>query len=471
MRIRNIAAMLLLASAPVVAQVSDPVLMSVNGKEVKRSEFEYAFNKNRSNLADEEQTAEEYLQMYIDFKLKVAEAEALQLDTLSSLKEEYNRDRAVMAESYLVDTCFINDAAYEIYARDSATIGKDGFLEVAHIVFLARQQAAADVIAAAKAKIDTAYAMLNGGKTFEDVAAYFKIPSQAIQPIRIIRGQVYPEFEQAAFALADGEYSAPFASPAGFHIVKRIATHPFGPFAQYKQAIINMLEQQNIRERARMKRGRDLAAEFGGAISPLQALEREDSLLESKYPEFGNLMREYYEGLLFFEVSTREVWNKVADDEAGLAKYFKKNKKNYKFSSPRYRGAVIQVNTPENLEKVKALIAGKHPDECKAIIAANLPKDSLHTVRVEVGVFAIGDNAWVDKLAFGQGEGGRLRRGFTVVDVLGVEIKQPETYKDVKGAVTADYQKYLEEKWVKQLRKKYKVQVNKDVLKTVNKHD
>ena len=471
MRLKNIAALLLLASTTALAQVKDPVLMRVNGKEVTRSEFEYAFNKNNTNLAGEGQTVEEYLPMYVDFKLKVAEAEALQLDTLTSLKEEYERDRKLMAENYLVDTCFINDEAYKIYAKDSVTIGRDGFVEVAHIVFLAKQTAPVEDVKLAKARIDSAYAMLNEGKTFEDVARYFNIPAQAIRSFEIVRGQVYPEFEQVAYSIADGTYSAPFESPAGFHIVKRFSTRPFGSFEQYRPAIVQMLEQQNIREAARIKRGRDLAREFGGGLTPQEALAREDSLLESKYPEFGNLMREYYEGLLFFEVSTREVWNKVSADEQALAKYFKKNKKKYRFETPRYRGAVIQANSQENLENVKNMLAGQPFENYKSAIEANLPKDSVHTVRVEVGIFAIGDNAWVDKMVFGQGDGGKLRRGFVTVETVGTVIEEPETYKDVKGLVTADYQKYLEEKWVKSLRKKYKVKIDKSVLKTVNNHD
>ena len=471
MNLKKIAALFLLTSTTALAQVTDPVLMRVNGKEVKRSEFEYAFNKNNTNLAGEGQTVEEYLPMYVDFKLKVAEAEALELDTLATFRQEYELDRKLMAENYLVDTCFINDEAYKIYAKDSATIGRDGFIEVAHIVFLAKQQAPVAEIDLAKARIDSAYAMLNEGKTFEDVAKHFNIPAQAIRSFEIVRGQVYPEFESAAYALADGNYSAPFESPAGFHIVKRISSRPFGSFEEYKPAIKKMLEQQNILEAARMKRGRDLAREFGGNMTPQEALEREESLLESKYPDFGNLMREYYEGLLFFEVSTREVWNKVSEDEAALVKYFKKNKKNYKFETPRFRGAVIQANSQENLDNVKAMLAGQSFENYKSAIEANLPKDSARTVRVEVGIFAIGDNAWVDKMVFGQGEGGKLRRGFVAVETVGQVIEAPETYKDVKGLVTADYQKYLEEKWVKSLRKKFKVKIDKDVLKTVNNHD
>ena len=58
MRFKNIAAFFMLASTTALAQVTDPVLMRVNGKEVTRSEFEYAFNKNNTNLAGEGQTVE-----------------------------------------------------------------------------------------------------------------------------------------------------------------------------------------------------------------------------------------------------------------------------------------------------------------------------------------------------------------------------------------------------------------------------
>ena len=309
------------------------------------------------------------------------------------------------------------------------------------------------------------------GKTFDEVAVEFGIPARALAPCEIIRGQAYPEFEAVAFELADGEYSKPFESPAGFHIVKRISSRPFGSFEEYKPAIMDMLEQQNIREKARLVRGKQLAEEFGGGLTASQAIAREDSLLESKYPEFGNLMREYYDGLLFFEVSTHEVWNKAQNDVEGLEKFFKKNKKKYKFETPRFRGAVIQANTKSNLDNIKSMIAGKNVSEYKSVIDANLPKDSMRNVRVEIGVFAIGDNAWVDKLAFGQGDGGKLRKDFTVVELEGSIIENPESYVDVKGTVTNDYQKYLEEKWVKSLRKKYKVKVDKEVLKTVNNHD
>lgn len=464
-------ALLLFAVVAANAQVSDPLLMRINGKDILRSEFEYAYNKNNNNLSEGSQTVEEYLPMFINFKLKVAEAEALHLDTLTSLREEFLNDRSQIAESYLIDENFIVEEAHRIYAADSATFAADGFVKFSHLVFIAQQKEDVAAVELARLRADSAQQMLQEGKSFEEIAEYFAIPARALAPFEILRGQAYPEFEDVAFALSDGECSAPFETPMGFHIVKRISSRPFGTFEEYRPAIINMLEQQDIRQAAMVRRGEQLAEEFGGGISPMEAIAREDSLLEEKYPEFGNLMREYYEGLLFFEVSNREVWSKVADDESGMKRFFRKNKKNYKFETPRFRGALILAKSQENLNLAKSIIEGEDYYDYKELLEENLPADSSRVIRVELGVFAIGDNPFVDKLVFGQGEGATLRNGFTVVDVVGEVISKPESYRDVKGALLVDYQKYCEDKWVERLRDKYEVYVDEEVLRTVNNHE
>ena len=117
------------------------------------------------------------------------------------------------------------------------------------------------------------------------------------------------------------------------------------------------------------------------------------------------------------------------------------------------------------------LASASTTDEYKALLKEYFYVDSVYTVRLEVGVFAIGDNAWVDKFVFEQGEGGKMKRGFSQAGVVGKLIKKPESYLDVRGSVVSDYQKYLEEEWVKSLRKKYKWSVDRQVLKTVNNHD
>ena len=121
------------------------------------------------------------------------------------------------------------------------------------------------------------------------------------------------------------------------------------------------------------------------------------------------------------------------------------------------------------MRKAQELLKDAAISEYKNIVKANFTKDSVCTIRVEAGVFAIGENAWVDKEVFGQGKGGVLKKGYKMAGTVGKVLKKkPETYKDVNGLVVNDYQQYLEKEWLKSLRKKYKVEVNQDVLKTVN---
>ena len=74
----------------------------------------------------------------------------------------------------------------------------------------------------------------------------------------------------------------------------------------------------------------------------------------------ANLMQEYRDGLLIFEVSKRTIWDKAAHDEAGLTNYFDHNKKKYKWSSPRYKGIIIHAKEAGEVKKVKKLL--KHID-------------------------------------------------------------------------------------------------------------
>ncbi|MBQ4038164.1 MAG: peptidylprolyl isomerase [Bacteroidaceae bacterium] len=468
MKRQTLFALMLLAASTMHAQVKDPIIMKVGDTEVTKSEFEYALNKNNAATGRDAKAAKEYLPMYIDFKLKVEEAKKQRLDTLSSYIEEYRAGRARQAEDYLIDKEYLEREAHKLYAKDSSTVGRDGFLRVSHIMFPMRQDASAEIVAQTKAKADSAYQMLNAGMDYAAVAKRYM--GMAPDTFEILRGQAFKEFEDAAYNLRNGGFTPPVMSPAGLHIIKRISQRPFGTYKEYRSNILAILEKRNIKQVARYRLGYQLARNMAPGTTPEAALAHEDSLLDTKYPEFGNLMREYRDGLLFFEISNREVWQKAAADEKGLEKFYKKNKKKYKFDAPRFRGAVIYANSEEDMQLAKKLLEDVAIDEYKSIVEKNFTKDSVCTIRLEAGVFPIGENGWVDKEVFGQGKGGKLRRGYKMAGTVGTILKKkPESYKDVKGAVVSDYQQYLEKEWVKQLREKYKVEVYEDVLKTVNK--
>ena len=95
---------------------------------------------------------------------------------------------------------------------------------------------------------------------------------------------------------------------------------------------------------------------------------------------------------------------------------------------------------------------------------------SVLRIRVEKGIFKEGDNAFIDKMVFKKDTVVTVLKDFPIDAVYGKLLKRPESFEDVRGLVTADYQEQLEGQWVAELRRKYPVEVYYDVLKTVNKH-
>ena len=245
----------------------------------------------------------------------------------------------------------------------------------------------------------------------------------------------------------------------------------FEPYEYHREGILQFLDQRGIRSAAKRSMGEKLARQMGGGITPEQALERAEMELDTKYPEFGFLMREFYEGSLLYEISLREVWEKAANDEEGLEKYFKKHKKNYRYDEPVYRGLVVHCASEEILNGVKKLVNKKPQEEWVKEIRAAYNSDSLIQVRMVRGPFTKGKSKHADYYAFGVGERPDTVPSFPVTGVVGkLQKKGPDTYEDVRGEVTTDYQSQLEKLWVSELRKRYTVVLYPEALATVNKH-
>jgi len=199
-------------------------------------------------------------------------------------------------------------------------------------------------------------------------------------------------------------------------------------------------------------------------------LAYEDSRLEQKHPEFGHLMQEYRDGILLFDISNRKVWDKASKDEKGLDTFFEENRANYKWDSPRFKGVIVHCKDKKTAKAVKKLTKKNPQEEWATVIRKTLNNDSISVVKVEKGLFIKGDNKYVDKLEFKSGSFEPVK-DYPVTIVIGKMLKGgPESYKDVRGPVTADYQNYLEAGWIKELRDKYKVEINQQILKTVNNH-
>ena len=458
-----------------MAQADDPIVMTVNGEDVRRSEFEYSYNKNNTDLVVDKASLDEYVELFVNYKLKVAAAKEAQLDTMATFQKEMADYRSQQAEEYLIDSAYIEEEARKTYDATVQSIGPDGLFQAAHILILLPQQASTADQARAKQRIDSLYAVLKSGANFAEIAKqYSEDPGSARDGGMLpwlAKGQLLKEFEVVALAMQPGELSQPVLSPVGYHIIYMNDRKQFEPYEYHHEAILQYLDQRGIRTQAKRSMGEKLARQMGDGITATQALSRAEMELDAKYPDFGFLMKEFYEGSLLYEISVREVWDKAANDEKGLEKFFKKNKKNYNYDEPVYRGLVVHCASDEILKGVKKVVKKQPQKEWVKTIRGAYNSDSLVQVRMVRGPFTVGKSVHADYYAFGVGERPDTVPSFPVTGVVGkLQKKGPDTYDEVRGEVTADYQSLLEKQWVSELRKKYTVVLYPEVLDTVNKH-
>lgn len=186
-------------------------------------------------------------------------------------------------------------------------------------------------------------------------------------------------------------------------------------------------------------------------------------------PDYRNLVNEYSDGILLFDISQDRVWQKATNDREGLEAFFKAHRKDYSFDEPRFKGVVV-FTTSDSLENVVKDYLNSL-DKSK-INTANLGKELREKfgkhVRAERVIAKKGENAITDFLAFGgEKPEGKNISWSNYFAFMGQIIEQPQEADDVKSKVVTDYQNQLEKEWVNELRKKYPVKVDNKVLKTV----
>lgn len=191
-------------------------------------------------------------------------------------------------------------------------------------------------------------------------------------------------------------------------------------------------------------------------------LEEEQDWLMANNEDYRNLMMEYTDGSLLYEISVDKVWDKSSKDTEGLERYFNKNKKKYKWDSPHAKGVLIQAADEGAMERVKEKVANKTDQEVIEIVRNEFPK----TATAEEIVVAKGMNPMVDNLVWDGSPIVPKQKNYTVYFMVNERlIDAPEDYTDVKGAVTSDYQAQLEQDWIKEMKKKYPIKEYKNEIK------
>lgn len=461
-------------SAVAMAQ-TDPVIMTVNGQPVLRSEFEYSYNKNNSEGVIDKKTVDEYVDLFINYKLKVIAALDEKYDTLKSFKKEFAQYRDQQLRPMLVTDADVEAEAHRIYDETVKRIGPDGLVQASHILLRLNQQAPDSEVAAAKVRIDSIYKALKAGADFAELAKKVsEDPGSARQggllPF-VQRGQFVKEFEDVAFSLQPGQMSDVVQTAYGFHIIKVMEKKMLEPFEFHHDNIIRFIEQRNLRDRIAEQKVDELVKASNGTKTKEQIMDEKADELSAKDMELKYLIQEYHDGLLLYEISNKLVWDKAAKDDSGLANFFKKNKKRYEWDEPRFKGMAFHVKDEADVQAVKDCVKKLPFDKWAEKLRSTFNNDSVLRIRVEKGIFKKGDNALVDSVIFKKDTTVTKVKDYPIDGVYGKVLKKrPEDYTDVRGLVVADYQEALEKEWVAELRKKYLFTVNKEVLETVNKH-
>jgi peptidyl-prolyl cis-trans isomerase SurA len=193
----------------------------------------------------------------------------------------------------------------------------------------------------------------------------------------------------------------------------------------------------------------------------------EENQLEKKYPDFKSLMQEYRDGILLFDLTDQKVWSKAVKDTAGLIAFYEANKKNYMWDR-RCEAIIYTCANAEIASKAKKMLKkGKTMVE----VLSTLNKDSQLNVNTKDGKFVKGENEFIDAIEWKKGLSSDIKKNNSVVFVDVINILEPthKTLDEARGLITADYQNYLEKEWIRELRAKYDVAVNQEVLNNMSK--
>lgn len=285
------------------------------------------------------------------------------------------------------------------------------WIKLVHVTYPLKQHADKREERAGKHYVDSLYAALKQGAARQGVVQ--ELPWMQTR-------YLLKEWQEQLLALEKNEVSAPFYSPLGIHLVAwtdKLATHPSG--ASHRVA-----EDEPYR------------------------------------------LKELEEGLLVAVWEAR-LQKDVRCTERELEAWFKAHRADYGWGKPHFRGAVIHCRSKKEAKAIKKYLK-KFPESLWLEAWKRMPSEVSKASRMEVGLFAIGENPYVDKLVFKQGTFQALP-DYPHTWVLGQKLKKgPSAYLDVRAKVEADCRKARKKAETEAIEAKYRVEIDEEVLKTVN---
>jgi len=419
-----------------------------------------------------------------------------------------------------------------------------GEIEVAHILTLNKKNGKEKGEADAKTRIFEIYEKLkNKEDSFENLARKFSDDKNSAKRGGKLRKfsirAMIPEFEKAAFSLKnEGDFSAPFQTKYGWHIIKLLKKHPIPSFKQaeprLKQKVMRDTRSKMGKEKLMRKIEKQFPIKMTGNLEPVYkhitkdffenkwqvpqdettnqifftinddkqitykdfytylyarqsqnkpAYDRKkdkinrlfeqfkkDKLyeyyndnLEKIYPEFARTMKEYKNGLMLFQIKSDMIWDKSVKDSLGLQKFYEQNKAKYKLPK-RYDVLMVQANDKKTAKKiVKDLKKGKTQKDIKEKYRSNKIIIKQKEYPADDPLFNKHNITAKKPVVYKEGN------QYIVLYLIAIKPAEIPGLDDVKGKVTNDYQNFLEEQWVEDLKQKYPVKINEKVWQQLRK--
>ncbi len=258
----------------------------------------------------------------------------------------------------------------------------------------------------------------------------------------------------------NAQWSAEKVKPiANLEIMKLCdKTYTIMDFAKYLESVMIVRSPTDLKE---------LTYHLYGKWKEKAIIDFEESRLPQKYPEYKNLLNEYRDGILLFDITDREVWSKAVKDTAGLRKFYEQNKNKYVWKE-RASVTIYKCADEKIAKEVRKLLAkNKSEKEITEIINKNSALNlSVYSTMLFKGEHPMVDKYWKEGIITENYKNTNENK-IEVIVVTKIHPETPKTLLEAKGQVTADYQNYLETEWIKYLKNKYPVEINRDVLKTI----
>lgn len=191
-------------------------------------------------------------------------------------------------------------------------------------------------------------------------------------------------------------------------------------------------------------------------------LKYKEDNLENENPAFADVLQEYRDGLLLFDLMEKEIWNKASKDTSGLKAYYKEHSSKYVWED-RIDMVMASANDRETAAKIQDYFkSGKTEAEIKTALNTDKEQKVIFTN----GIHEVSNDKLPRhvELKTGVSEIYEHNEGFHVLMINKVLKSIPKTLEETKGIVINDYQSFIESEWINNLKTRFKVEIDQKVV-------